>query len=75
MKTMATEHGNRHVNASRITHKSEFTFMQGGGKLLVKFTSRSFQFINSGPGTIPQRFRGMEFCVPLDLTNYLWTET
>lgn len=69
MKTMAAEHANRCANTSRITHKSEFTFLQGGEMLWVKSPSGSFQFINSGPGTIPQRFRGAGFCVPVDVVD------
>lgn len=69
MKTVAVEQANRCANTSRITHKSEFTFLQGGEMLWAKSPSRSFQFISSGPGTIPQRFRGAGFCVPGDLTN------
>jgi len=69
MKTMAAEHANRHANTSRTTHKSEFTFPQGGEKLWAKSRSGLFQFINSGPGTIPPRSRGVGFCVPGDVVS------
>lgn len=66
---MAAEHANRCANTSRITHKNEFTFLQRGEMLWAKSPSGSFQFINSGPGTIPQRFRGAGFCVLADFTD------
>lgn len=38
-KTVAAEHANRCANSSRITHKSEFTFLQGGEMLSAKLPS------------------------------------